>query len=425
MSIYLRDVVYWDGSALRSGDFVVESGPGGVVRPADGPPTSGDRLLAGAGRLVLPGLTCAHHHLYSSLARGMPAPPRTPRSFAEILELVWWRLDRCLDLPLVRACAMAGAIDAIRCGVTRVIDHHSSPRAATGALAEIATALDEVGLTHVLCLELSDRDGAAAVAAGFAETEAHLAAGRCGLVGLHASFTVGDDLLARAVDLARGCGAGLHLHVAEDAVDQTRCLADHGCRVVERLHDAGALALPGTLLVHGLHLSPRERALVRASGAWVVHNPESNLNNAVGAFDWDGLDPERVLLGTDGMHSDMLRSLRAAHLVGQANGGLTTARAWQALWNNDRYLAAHHPAARRANDLVVLDYDPPTPLTAANLAAHACHGFAARHVRTVIAEGRVVLHEGRLITIDETAVLAECRRQAQRLWDALERRSPA
>ncbi len=324
MSIYLRDVTHWDPQtgALRRGDLIVEPGPHGGVLLPERSPGHGDTLVEGRGGLVLPGLTCGHHHLYSALARGMPAPPRAPRDFAEILALVWWRLDRCLDHEMIRASALAAAIDCLRCGVTRIIDHHASPRAVAGSLDVLAEALDDVGLSHVLCYELSDRDGPQAAAAGLAATEAYLASGRPGLVGLHASFTVGDDLLARAVALARAHGTGVHVHVAEDLVDQRRCLADHGVRVVERFAAAGILDLPGSLLVHGLHLSDGERDLLRDSPAWIAHCPESNANNAVGTFRWDGLDPGHVVLGTDGLHGDMLRSLRAAYLAGQTTGGL-------------------------------------------------------------------------------------------------------
>lgn len=426
MTLFLRDVTFydWRTERLLRGDLLVDNSPHGSLRATADPPPAGATVIEGGGRLAMEGLTCGHHHLYSALARGMPAPARAPRNFAEILAGVWWRLDRCLDLEMVRASALAAAVDCLRCGVTRVIDHHVSPNASTGSLPAIAAALEEVGLSHVLCYELSDRDGPAAAAAGLDETAAYLASGRPGLVGLHASFTVGDELLAAAVALAAKHRVGLHLHVAEDIVDQERCLADHGRRVVERLAERGVLEQRGSLLVHCLHLSPDERELVRRSGAWVVHNPESNQNNGVGALHWDGLDPARVLIGTDGLHGDMLRSVRAAFLSGQAQGGLAPALAWQALWTNQRYLERHHPAAARRNDVVLFDYLPPTPLQENNVSAHAMFGFDARHVRTVIAGGRVVLEDGRLTGLDEAAVMQFCQEQARRLWEALDQPAP-
>jgi len=421
MNLHIHDVVYHDRHTgdLRRGNLSLTPGEDGHLRFTDDPPASDDTIIEGNGALALEGLTCAHHHIYSALARGMPAPPRAPRDFAEILELVWWRLDRCLDRDMIRASALAAAMDCLRCGVTRIIDHHASPNAVTGSLDTIATALEEVGLSHLLCYELSDRDGPGPVAAGLAETDQYLASGRPGLVGLHASFTVGDELLKDAVDLARKHGVGIHLHVAEDELDQRRCRAFHNTTVVERLARAGVLDLPGTILVHGLHLDDDERGLIRRSGAWLSHNPESNLNNAVGRFCWDGLDPTRVLVGTDGLHGDVLRSARAAFLTGQEDG-VAPQTTWNLIWNNQRYLDEHHPTVARNNDLVLLDYTPPTPLDAANLPAHACFGLDARHVRTVIAAGKVVLDNGRITTIDETATAQFCREQARRLWDALE-----
>ncbi len=386
MSLVIRNVAWWDWCTdrLQTGDLLVDEGPDGRVGLLTGPPPAGARILDGRGDLAIAGLVCGHHHLYSALARGMPAPPRAPRDFLEILQLVWWRVDSALDRDMILASALAGAMDMIRCGVTAVVDHHASPRAWSGSLDALAEGLDRLGLAHVLCLELSDRDGPEATAAALDETDRWLAAGRPGLVGLHASFTVGDRLLEDAVDLARRHGAGLHLHVAEDPLDQERCLAEHGGRVAARLQEAGVLDQPGTILAHGLHLDDAERALVRESGAWVAVNTESNQNNAVGEFRGDGLDPARLLLGTDGMHGDLLRSLQAAFLTGREHGGLQPGQAWQALWNNRRYLQAHHVPAARANDLVLLDYASPTPVTAENLLGHALFGLDARHVRTVI-----------------------------------------
>ncbi len=422
MSVVLGNVHWydWRRGTVETGDLFVGDDPARDPVLLDGPAPAGAVMADGRGGLAMAGLVCGHHHLYSALARGMPAPPRAPRNFTEILELVWWRLDRCLDLDMVRASALAGALDMLRCGVTAVVDHHSSPFAVTGSLDALAAGLDTAGLAHVLCVELSDRDGAAAAEAGLAETDRWLAAGHPGLVGLHASFTVGDALLTRAVDLARRHGVGVHVHAAEDAADQEHCRANYGCSVAERFDRAGALALPGTILGHGLHLDAADRAIVRRSGAWLAVNVESNQNNGVGAFRAEGYDPDRILLGTDGMHGDMLRSLQATFLCGSADGGLTGGQAWQALWNNRRWLEAHAPAAARRNDVVLLDGAAPTPLAADNILGHALYGLDARQVRTVIAGGRIVLDEGRPAGIDEDTTLRFCREQARRLWDRLE-----
>ncbi len=418
MSLLLADAAFldWRTGTLERGDFRVTAGAGGRIERAGEPPEPGTEVLDCGGKLVVRAFACGHHHAYSALARGMPPPPRAPRSFAEVLELVWWRLDRALDLEMVRASALATALACARNGVTLVVDHHSSPRAAEGSLGVIASAFERLGLRHLLCLELSDRDGEAAREAGLAESERHLASGRPGLVGLHASFTVGDELLSRAVELARRYETGIHIHVAEDPVDQERTLRASGLRVVERLHRAGVLDLRGTVLAHCLHLDGAERELVAASPAWVVQNTESNQNNAVGLFDPRGLG-RRIMLGTDGMHSDMIRSARAAFLAGQSVDGPTPAQV------AGRLRAVHAYAAElgleRENDLVVLDYDSPTTVTAENWPSHLVYGLESRHVLHVIAEGRLILRHRRPVTVDEEEILTFAREQAHRLWHRL------
>ncbi|TBR22451.1 amidohydrolase, partial [bacterium] len=356
-------------------------------------------------------------HLYSALACGMPPPPRAPKDFPDMLRLVWWNLDRSLDAGLVRACALAGAVSAAKAGATFIVDHHSSPRAARGSLAVIAEALDEVGLGHLLCLELSDRDGPAARDAGLRETGRHLAK-RQGLVGLHASFTVSDSLLRRAVALARDHGTGLHVHVAEAPEDEEHCLRRHGRRVLERFSAAGALDCPKTLLAHGLHLDAAERRLLRESPAWLVQNPESNRHNGVGELDAAGLG-ERVLLGTDGMHGDMLASVRAAYHAGCAAGGMAPLDAYRRLRRAHDYLSSNGFAGDGPNNLVVLDYRPPTPFGPDNWAAHVVYGLGAAHVESVVSSGRLIVEERRLKTVDEDKVVAAARKEALRLWRRL------
>jgi len=414
--LYLRDAARIDPrtGVIQRGDFLVERGAGGQVRAAAGVPDGAEVLDCG-GRFVGRAFAVAHHHIYSALARGMPPPSPPPTSFREILERVWWRLDRALDPEMIRASAEVTAIDLLKAGATFVIDHHSAPNAAAGSLDLIADTLETAGVGHLLCLELSDRDGPVALAAGLQESE-RFASRHKALIGLHASFTVSDATLSRAVELARNFKTGVHIHVAEAQSDQDETLARHGCRVVQRLQAAGALDLSGTLLAHCLHLDANERAAIVASRAWVVQNPESNRHNKVGTFDPRGLG-ERILLGTDGMHSDMLASLRAAYLDGQATGGLAPAAAWQRLLRVDDYLAER--GVLRDNDLVVFDYDAPTPVTAANLAAHAVYGFGQQHVLHVVAQGRMVVKNRAVQTLEEAQVRDHARQQAQRLWQAM------
>ncbi len=425
MTLYLKDARYLDADTLDilPTHLRVEEGVDGGVSLSDAVPPAGERradvrVIECRGRLVTRAFGCGHHHIYSTLSRGMPAPPQAPANFVEVLRYIWWRLDKCLDRDMIEASALAAAIHMVKHGVTFCIDHHASPFAIEGSLETIARAFEKVGLGHLLCYEISCRDGDGLREAGLAETDAYLSSGRKGHVGLHASFTVDDGLLKAAVALAERHGTGIHIHVAEDTADQDHCLETYGKRVVERLKAAGALESPHTILAHCIHLSEAEKALVRESPAWVVQNTESNLNNNVGVTGYRELG-DRIMLGTDGMHSDMLRSAKAAYLVGQGTEGITPDQIYRRFRNIHAFIRAMGAKGDGGNNLVILDYDSPTDVTSENVAGHFAYGLESGHVATVIAQGRVIVDEGRVTTVREDEILTYARQQAWRLWEKL------
>jgi cytosine/adenosine deaminase-related metal-dependent hydrolase len=374
-----------------------------------------DKILDCHGKLVTRAFACGHHHAYSALARGMPAPARSPADFLQKLQVVWWKLDSALDPELVRLSALATALECARNGVTFVIDHHSSPVAANGSLAIVAEAFAEVGIRILPCLELSDRDGEKVKNLGLAETEKRLRAGKPCLVGLHASFTVGDDLLKKAVHMAEKYGSGIHVHTAEDNIDQKMTLKNHGCRVIERFQKAGVLNFKKTILVHGLHLDEGERAVLKNSPVWLAENMESNLNNRVGIFDGRGLS-DRVMLGTDGMHGNMLQSARAAYFSGLAHENTGMADIYRRLRRVHDYLSENGFSGDAENNLVVLDYPSPTPVNEENFLGHLFYGLNSGHVDSVIAQGKLVVEHKKVLPVDEDEILAQTRAGAEKLW---------
>jgi len=422
MTLYLKDATFldWQSLEIKRTDLAVAEGSQGDISfpaalPSEDAMAPEDRVIDCSGRLVTKSFGCGHHHIYSTLARGMPAPRKIPANFTEILQYVWWHIDKRLDLEMIEASALASAIYCAKNGVTFVIDHHASPMSIKDSLSAIARAFDRIGIAHMLCYEISDRDGQAPREEGLAETDSFLAAGRQGHVGLHASFTVGDELLQKAVALAQKHDTGLHMHVAEDRADQEDALAKYGKRVVERLQEAGALELKKSILAHCIHLSDREKELLRESGVWVVQNVESNQNNNVGLTGYAPL-ADNVMLGTDGMHCDMLRSAQAAFLVGQATEGIGFDGIYQRFRNVHRYTREFGAQGDAANSLVILNYDAPTELTADNFLGHFVYGLDARHVETVICQGRVIVENHQITTVDDGEVLAFAREMGQKRW---------
>ena len=398
-----------------------------------GPAPAGVARRDCSGTLVLPGNVCAHHHLYSALSRGMPYHLDPPRNFLQILQRVWWRLDRALDESSVRLSALAGGLDALHAGTTTVIDHHASPNFIDGSLDVIADALAELGLRSVLCYEVTDRDGMARAAAGVAENQRFLARPRRlarGMVGAHASFTLGGDTLQACAEAALAAGVGVHIHVAEDGADQQDAQARYGMSVIDRLGRAGLLG-PGALLAHCVHVCGREIADIASAGAAVAHNARSNMNNRVG-YSPLAHGGARVALGTDGIGGDMITEsqvafFRATEAGATADPGWPLRRIAEGARIAGRSFGepAHGTIAPGAPaDLTVLSYPSPAPLTAENLPGHWVFGVSAGQVRDVIVAGELVVADRHSTRVDEAEIAQHAAHEAKLLWARLEEIPP-
>src|SRR5262245_1388233 len=185
------------------GDRIFDLGPSSELRAK----YPREPELDARGQYVMPGNICAHTHFYGAFARGMALPGDPPKDFPEILERLWWRLDKALTLDDVRYSALVCLIDAIKHGTTTLIDHHASPNAIEGSLDVIAGAVEEAGLRACLCYEVTDRDGPEKAKAGVAEnlrfiksaipeSQSTIAA----IFGLHASLTLSDATLEACRD---------------------------------------------------------------------------------------------------------------------------------------------------------------------------------------------------------------------------------
>jgi cytosine/adenosine deaminase-related metal-dependent hydrolase len=346
-------------------------------------------MTNGADATRTPGLVCAHHHLYSSLARGMPSPPAVPTTFREILENVWWRLDRALDHEMLEWSVKLGALEALESGCTAIIDHHETPNAIEGSLSVIADACAEVGVRVSTCYGVTDRHGADGAARGLAENDRYLSAGGIGMVGVHAAFTCTDDTLAAAADLARRHGVGVHIHVAEGPED------------VDAPHRLRELSRADWLLVHGVHL-PDDHAI----DGTVVHNPRSNMNNAVG-YARPARFANPVALGTDGIGADMLEEFRLAFVRAREDDVLATPELpWAWLEEGWRLM----PGARA--DRVTWSYEPIEPW-------HLAFTPGVRPLEVEI-DGVVVVRDGTALTVDPAEIRSKAAEQSTRLHRALE-----
>jgi putative selenium metabolism protein SsnA len=421
---------------LVSDGRIAEVGPSGELERR----YPGEERLNAAGMLVLPGLICAHTHFYGAFARGMSLPGEPASNFPEILEKLWWRLDKALWPEDVRYSALVGLVDAIRHGTTTLIDHHASQGSIAGSLDEIAAAVDQAGVRACLCYEVTDRDGPEAMRAGIEENRRFIRLARerqrkgdqriGATFGLHASLTLSEGTLERCVQVADDLGVGFHLHVAEDKADVKDALRRSGLRVVERLQKEGVLG-PDTIAAHCVHVDRIETELLVDSETKVVHNPRSNMNNAVGTADvpWMLHIGIPVGLGNDGFSNNMFTEMLAAYLVHkQATRDPRTLPADQVIqmaWaHNARIAERFFPPQVRlgeltvgaAADIILVEYAPPPPLSAGNLPWHVIFGIDGTRVDTTIVGGQVLMRHRRLVTLDEEAVAAKARELAGKLW---------
>ncbi len=389
-------------------------------------PTHDEEVFDLGGNIVMPGFVCSHTHLYSALSRGMPAPTSPPRNFVDILRKIWWKLDRALDEEAIYYSALVGAIESVKCGTTTLVDHHASPNFIRGSLDLIKHALCQVGIRGILCYETTDRGGRRRRDLGLQENERFITENTSnshfrGTVGGHASFTLSDNSLMWLGELAAMYDSGVHLQVAEDKADVLDSKKKHRRDIIDRL-DAFGVLRKKSILVHGVHLTKKHLAAIEKHGAWIVHNPRSNMNNAVGyaPLSWFGA---RSALGTDGFPSDMFEESKFGFFRNAESNARTEFSRLPSMLQNGQRLASeffNRPfgtlAVGSPADLVVLDYAPPTPLTKRNLHGHFLFGMNATMIRHVIANGEWVVWNKQLPGIDEEAVMQKAAVVAKKLW---------
>ncbi len=421
--------VLWNGSVVTDGDQITAVGDTPEMRES----FPDAEVVDCSGKIILPGFICAHHHFYSTMARGM-APPGEPASnFVEILQRLWWKLDKALSEEDITLSTQIPLIECIRNGTTTIIDHHASPSMRDGSLDLIEKAVREAGLRASLCYEVSDRNEPGA---GIVENERFIKKVGKGdgqiaaMMGLHASFTVSDETVEKCVGIAEDAGVGCHLHVAEDAADREDSITKYGTPTVNRLQGLGVTG-DQSIFVHCVHIDESEMGILADTKTNVVHNPESNMNNAVGVTKLLKLLEKGVLvgLGTDGMSSDMLAQMRCAYLLHRLDNldpRVAFVEAPQLLLQNNAEIAGRQfgislgeIAEGGPADLAIIDYWPPTPLNEANFLGHFIFGLVDATVDTTVCRGKILMRNKKILSLDEERIAARSRELAPKMWKRL------
>lgn len=414
-------VVWEDNTIVEVGDFETLK-----KKYADA------EFIDAKGGVIHPAFINTHEHIYSALARGLSIKGYAPNGFLEILDGLWWTIDRNLDNDLTKLSAEATYLECIKNGVTTIFDHHASFGEISGSLFAIEEAARDFGVRSVLCYEISDRDGKEKAHAAIKENvdfAKHALSLKDdfikGMMGMHASFTISDETM-ELCRKEKPKEIGYHIHVAEDILDLHRCLKEHGKRIVDRLYDWDVLG-EKTLLAHCIYVNPHEMDLIRDTNTMVVHNPESNMGNACGCPPTMEIVHKGILtgLGTDGYTHDMIESWKVANILHKhhlVDPGAAWAEVPEMLFQGNARIANRYFEKKlgvlekgAAVDIIITDYIPPTPMNAGNLNGHMLFGMNGRSVVTTVGNGKVLMKNRELQGIDEERCLAKIREGAARL----------
>ena len=391
------------------------------------------------GGVIMPAFINTHEHIYSAMARGLSIKGYNPKGFLDILDGQWWTIDRHLTLEQTKYSAVETLISCIRNGVTTVFDHHASFGQIGGSLFTIADVAKELGVRACLCYEISDRDGMDKARESVMENAEFIRYALkddtdmiAGMMGMHAQFTISDATMELAA-ANKPDEVGYHIHVAEGIEDLHDCLKKYGKRIVDRLMDFNILG-EKTLLGHCIYINPHEMDLIKETGTMVVHNPESNMGNACGCPPTMELVHREILtgLGTDGYTHDMMESFKVANVLHKHHLCDPNA-AWgevpQMLFENNAKIAERYFDQKlgvlkegAAADVIVVNYDPLTPMNENNINGHLVFGVTGHDVVTTIANGKVLMKDRELTGIDEAKVMADCRQAAAALANRINSR---
>ena len=355
-----------------------------------------EKIDAG-GKILMPGQICSHTHFYGAYSRGLGNNLKPAKDFPEILANLWYKLDRALDEESVRLSGEIFMINAIKNGCTSFFDHHASPNYIDGSLDVLEDVVDKSGLRASLCYEVTDRNGKDGTKAGIAENVRFLKkiskdnlGGRIGgAFGIHACLTVDEDTLEQCA-AAIPEGFGFHIHVAESQEDEWDSLYKYNQRCAERLYKHGILG-DRTIAAHCVHINKREQEYLKETNMWTEWKFAYYLHKVINR------DPRRM----NGYDVMKMAAYNNAALAGQAFG------------YGDKFgkIVVDAPA-----DLIIVDFDPFTQFTAGNLPWQIIFGWSEAMITDTICDGKFLMRNRILTTIDEAAVNAHSMEVYPKVW---------
>lgn len=420
-AIYIKDGIIWDIDEIET---IEKKYPDEI------------EIIDANGNFIMPGMICAHHHTYSAFARGMILDNCSPSNFTEVLEQLWWRVDKALSHEELYYSAKSTAIDCIKNGTTTIIDHNASPNCVEGSLDILAKGFSEMGVRGSYCYEVSERDGMEIAEKGLQEnykfikkTKENKNSMISALFGIHAGFTVSDETLKKAVEMSNDLDTGFHIHVAEGKIDEEDSLKKYNKTILQRLNDIGVLR-GDSIVVHAVYANKEDYKLLKENNTIVLHNPESNMNNGLDIPDITEMLNQDILvgLGTDGFTNNMFREIDTMYIAHKNYRHDPCAMSVPdtmkiAVKNNSEIVKRlfGKPAGIIEKgafaDIIIVDYNSPTPVTSDNFGGHMIFGLNSNNIISTIINGKLLMNNRQLIGIDENEILEKSREVAKKFWE--------
>jgi putative selenium metabolism protein SsnA len=396
-----------------------------------------DEVIDATGKIVMPGLVCAHTHLYGMFLRGISLKINPPADFTQILQRVWWPMDETMTKEDAYASALISCLEFLKTGTTLFADTFSGPNAITGVLDKISLAVEQSGIRGILAFETTERRSRAEGAKGMKENERFIKKLRrrrarrvSGMVSVHASFTVSDELLQYARDVANRYKVPLTIHVSESLADVYHNYQTFGKRTVERLKENEVLG-PDAVLAHCVHVNEDELEIIQKTAAKVAHNPMSNMLNAVGIAPVGKMLKMGIKtgLGNDGYIFDGFENIRAAYLlqkVAARDPRVISSRevlematiSGAELYGLGNELGSIENG-KHADIIIINPSTAPTPIRPDNVLEHLVNTVDGDDVETVVVGGRILIRDRNVLSMNEDYVVNASRNSAEKLWKRL------
>jgi putative selenium metabolism protein SsnA len=396
-----------------------------------------DKAIDAKGKIIIPGLICSHTHLYGTLLAGAPLKIIPPSDFSQILQRIWWPMDEAMTQEDAYASALIGCLAFLKTGTTCFADTYSGPASIENCLDYISKALKEVGIKGILAFEATERHSIEEGEKGIQENIRFIKKIKeekeekiMGMFSIHASFTCSDDMMKKVRKLANDYRVPITIHASEGLVDVFHNLEKYGKRTLERLNDIGLLG-PDVVLAHCVNINNDEIKIIKETNAKVAHNPMSNMLNAVGVAPINSLINEGVIvgLGNDGYIFDQFENMRVAfllHKVYHKDPRVTNPEMilemstinGAKLYGLEKDIGSLE-IGKKADIVLINPRLSPTPVIPESVYAHLINTISGRDVETVIVDGKILMENYEIKTVNEEEVLETSRNAAKKLWKKL------